>query len=108
MLSVMFVVLALSSPLHAGPGNSGPNSFTASAPAITFTELPIGSENPSVTRTPAIGDVTVSFSGTIRIDNISDSKPGLSGPAGFMAPISVTFSQPVVAVGIKVGYFDSL
>lgn len=43
----------------------GPGAFTPAATTITFSEKPIGTENPiySFTGVPGIGDITVSFAG---------------------------------------------
>jgi hypothetical protein len=65
VLSVAAVCLLASAPAHATLVDLGPGSFTPAAPVITFSEVPLGTNNPvySFVALPGLGNVTVSFRG---------------------------------------------
>lgn len=118
----------------------GAGSFTPAATTITFSEVAVGTVNPTYTLTAgSLGTVNVSFAGSFlgqtitgtspktltgsptgpltlglgTTTTVNDTAPGatspvLSGDPTFNGPISVLFSVPVAAVGLKGGFFDAI
>jgi hypothetical protein len=65
VLSVAAVCLLATAPAHAVLVDLGPGSFTPAAPVITFSEVPLNTNNPvyNFLALPGLGNVTVSFAG---------------------------------------------
>lgn len=59
----------------------------------------------ALTLNTAVGAATVS---TVNDSAVGATSPVLSGSPRFNGPISVLFSKPVAAVGLKGGYFDNV
>ena len=126
MVVVAFLVTALNAQADLVRLNDG--SFTPNATAITFSEFPLNTQNPSYT----IGSQIVDFGGyflgglgtptigaTLALDPLSSTtsivndysnptSPVLSGTPQFNGPVAVWFCEDVAAVGLDGGYFNAI